>query len=171
MKSAEGVKRAILRHYDKDPKNWYILSGRDRHGYHDLAVMHGTDLWLIKEQLINPYKSVGFAVKTFGKEDQLESLNSYQYGVRPISRIQIEEMAETIQAGKSVHEVLSEIMRHRPISFRDIRGPAIVQGPILHADRPIDLLSERQRDLDLKLRLELEKLLMKKYRQTIIPYT
>jgi hypothetical protein len=170
LKSAEDVKKEIFELYEKDPTEWRVLSGRDRHGYHDLIVMHGTDLWIIKEQLINPYKSVGFAVKTFGKGNNLESFQTPQCGIRPISQTQIEEITQTIEKGRSVREVLSEIMTHRPISFRDLRSPAIVQGPILHVNQPTDLVSTRQRDLDLKLRAELEKLLMKKYRQTMVPY-
>jgi hypothetical protein len=170
VKSADDARRQILKLYDKDPTNWHILSGRDRHGYHDLVVVHDTDLWIIKEQLINPYKSVGLAVKALGKADDIKSFESPQCGIRPVSQTQIQEIVETIRAQKSVHDVLSEVMSHRPVSFRDLRSPAMVQGPILYVDRPIDLISTKQHDVDVKLKIELEKLLMKKYGQTIIPY-
>lgn len=170
MKSAEDVKKEISRLYDKDPTEWRVISGKDRHGYNDLVVVHGADVWIIKEQLINPYKSVGFAVKTLGKGTNIGSFESPPCGIRPVSQAQIEEIARTLEKGQNAHEVLSEIMNHRPISFRDLRSPVIVQGPILHVNQPTDLVSTKQRDLDLRLRDELEKLLMKKYRQTMIPY-
>ena len=170
MKSAENAKRDILKLYDKDPAKWHIITGKDRYGYHDLVITHDTDVWVIKEHLVNPYKSVGFAVKTHAKEESLDRIDSPQCGIRPVSGSQIEEIAERIQIGKNPHEILSEIMNHRPVAFHDVKSPAIVQGPILHVDRPTNIVSTSQRDLDLKLKVELEKLIMKKYRQTMIPY-
>jgi len=99
LKSADVAKREIQRLYDKDPRKWHILSGRDSHGYNDLVVMHENDLWIIKEQLINPYKSVGFALKTVGKAHGVENIESPQYGVRPVTRTQIDAIVEAINSG------------------------------------------------------------------------
>ncbi len=171
LESADVAKREIQRIYNKDPRKWHILSGRDSHGYNDLVVMHGSDLWIIKEQLINPYKSVGFAVKTVGKTHDVENIESCQYGVRPVTRTQIDQIVETINSGRIAHEVLSEIMNRSPVSIHDVmRSPAAIQGPVVHVNRPGDLVSTKQCDLDLKLKVELEKLLMRKYRQTVVPY-
>jgi len=170
FRSADEVKMEILDLYDKDPRKWHILSGRDGFGHHDIVVMHGTDVWIVKEQLINPYKSVGFAVKTLNKVDPFENIESAQCGIRPVSPTQIAQIIETIQAGKNAHELLSEIMSQKPISLHEVRSPAVVQGPVLHVNRPTDFLSIKQYDLELKLRTELEKLLMRKHSQTMIPY-
>lgn len=170
MRSADDVKREVLERYNKDPRSWHMLSGKDRYGYHDLVVMHGADVWIIKEQLVNPFKSVGFAVKTLCKVDPFQNIESPQCGFRPVSQAQIADIFEMIRASKNSHELLSEIMNQRPVSLREVRSPAVVQGPILHLDRPTDFVSTKQRDLDLKLKVELERLLMKKYRQTIVPY-
>jgi hypothetical protein len=160
----------IIDLYNKDPRKWHILSGRDDFGYHDIVVMHGTDVWIVKEQFINPYKSVGFSVKTLNKVNPIEKIETAQCGVRPVSQRQIEQIIETIQAGKNAHELLSEIMSQKPISLREVRSAAVVQGPVLHVNRPTHFLSPKQHDLELKLRTELEKLLMRKHSQTMIPY-
>jgi len=171
MEPAEDTKKEILKRYDSNPSGWRVFVGRDRGGHFDLIVSHDSDMWLIKEEQINPFRSVGFGVrdKVVGFET-IERISPYTFGLRPLSERQIMKVALALRSNESPSKLLARALRTEPVASTEITSPGILQGPVIHSARGIELISERQAELDRELRLELERLLMRKYPQTIAPY-
>ena len=168
---ADEVKKRIVKLYNDDPKGWHMLAGLDSKGYHDLLVIHGSEFWYIKEQTINPYKTVGF-----GAHGRLEKIpfpqlaSNFPYGLRPLNHEQALRLFEALQTGRNLGSVLHSLLSAQPAPISQIKAPMVLQGPILQTAKPIALLSEDQRELDLKLRRELEKLLYEKYPHLLTQY-
>ena len=79
-------------------------------------------------------------------------------------------VALALRSGETPSRLLARVMRTDPIASTEITSPGILQGPVIHSARGIGVISERQAELDRELRLELERLLMRKYTQTIATY-
>jgi len=171
LEPAEEIKKQILKRYDSNPSGWRVLVGRDKRGHYDLVVSHDSDMWLIKEEQINPLHSVGFGVRSkIESLEAVEKLSPVTYGLRPLSKSQMTRIASALQSEMSLSEVLSKFLKTDPVASSEITSPGILQGPVIHSPKGIGLISERQAELDRELRNELEKLLMRKYPQTIATY-
>ncbi|MFH0848412.1 MAG: hypothetical protein V1857_02785, partial [archaeon] len=57
-----------------------------------------------------------------------------------------------------------------PVSSTELESAMTLHGPVIHSPRPISAISENQAELDRRLRMELDKMLYRKYSQTIAPY-
>jgi len=171
MEPAEDIKKEILKRYDSNPSGWRVFVGRDRRGHFDLVISHDSDMWLIKEEQINPFRSVGFGVrdKVVGFET-IERISPYTFGLRPLSERQMMKVALALRSNESPSKFLARVLRTEPVASTEITSPGVLQGPVIHSARGIELISERQAELDRELRLELERLLTRKYPQTIAPY-
>ena len=171
MEPAEDVKKEILKRYDSNPSGWRVFVGRDRRGHFDLIVSHDSDMWLIKEEQINPFLSVGFGVRDkVVKFEAIEKISPYTFGLRPLSERQMMKVALALRSNESPSKLLARALMADPVASTEIRSPGILQGPVIHSAKGIELISERQAELDRELRLELERLLMRKYPQTIATY-
>ena len=171
MKAAKDVKKEIVRQYDENPKDWSVHFGRDMKGHYDLVVAHGSTAWIIKEEQINPFKFVGFGVKASRSELEpfIEGIPN-TFGVRSPSEEQMRELAEALERRESVKDLLNKIIGSKPIRTHEINSPLVVQGPISYSAKPINAISGEQRRLDYKLRIELEKMLNRRYPQVLRPY-
>jgi len=171
VEPAEDVKKEILKRYDSNPSGWRVFVGRDRRGHFDLIVSHDSDMWLIKEEQINPFLSVGFGVRDkVVKFEAIEKISPYTFGLRPLSERQMMKVALALRSNESPSKLLARALMADPVASTEIRSPGILQGPVIHSAKGIELISERQAELDRELRLELERLLMRKYPQTIATY-
>ncbi|MEM3676879.1 MAG: hypothetical protein QW176_01885 [Candidatus Bathyarchaeia archaeon] len=168
--TAEEARREILEKYNRDPKGWRVFSAKDPKGYYDLLIIHGSDVWMIKEHHINPFKSVGYALKVKDRKASSSLPNTPDFGFRPVPQDRLEEVLRDPE--DSLKKLIEEIMDTRPVPLSSLANDMgmIVQGPMIHYMRPVGLISQRSRELDLKLRSELESILVKRYPQTIIPY-
>ena len=63
IEPSNSTKKEIMNRYNKDPKGWYIFTGRDQRGFQDTVVIQGTDIWMLKEERINPYQTIGLSMK------------------------------------------------------------------------------------------------------------
>ena len=63
LKSAKDTKKEIMLNYNRDPQDWHIMVGKDNYGHTDTLITHSNELWILKEEIINPYKSLGFGIK------------------------------------------------------------------------------------------------------------
>ncbi len=171
MKTAKEVKEEIVSQYDENPKDWSVCAGRDVGGHYDLVVAHGSKAWILKEEQINPFKFVGFGVKTSRRNlEPLIKDAPNTFGIRSVSEKQMRELADALEKKESVKDILTKIMKSTPVKSNEIKGPMIVQGPVIHSFRPTNYISEGQRKLDYRLRTELENLLNRKYPQVLRPY-
>lgn len=167
------LKRQIFNLYNRDPRGWRIFVSRDSKGFSDVAVTHPPNTWFFKEQMINPFKVVGYGVKV--KMENREALKDglpYNFGLRPLSKQRIAEIAELMEREESVDAAMERIMKIPPITYSAAasHGSLFAQGPIVVRQDAIQGLSTNQKKLDERLKAELEKLLLKKHPQTILPY-
>ncbi len=164
LRTAGEVKREIARRYSADPGGWQVLYGRSPGGSNDLIVVHGSDVWIVKEDPVNPYESVGLGAKgRLRKGEEIERFSPYPFGLRPLSSDRIQELMARLMSGKGTRETMKQIMKIKPSSPRDIRSPVVVQGPVVYSQKPIELISDSHKELSEKLDEQLQKLLYRKY--------
>ena len=160
LEPAEEMVKEILKRYDKNPKGWQFYVGRSAGGFQDLFFIQNSDqeIWQIKQQYINPYKIVGFGARIDGS--QYRSPESPEFGLRPIPHSELARIFDE----KLSSNVLEEILRRSPVPIREaMQGEGLLSGPIIHLRQPSTFLSKEQEELDLRLRLELEKFLWEHY--------
>ena len=171
MLDSTKIRREIARLYEKDPEGWHVLVGRDRSGFYDALISHGTEAWQVKEYQVNPYKFVGLG-------SRLPSLTSgpllpqeHPFGLRSIGMDQMKEIASVVDDPKSMSELAAKLLSRSPISVREaVESPAVLQGPILQSPTPLEALSSAHTRLDEKLRKELRSLVNREFRHTVTPY-
>ena len=131
----EEMRRAYKR--DRRKREWRVLEGMDSRGHHDLFFYSpSSGLWQIKAELKSPHEFLGV-------------------GTKLVRRKVDERVKEVVEEGRPVPFGLMSIHPER----RD--RLIIAAGVGKHSestDRLKELLSSRQRDLDVKLRRELERL-------------
>ena len=169
--SAEKIKEKIIKRYNSNPDGWRIIFGKDNYGHYNTAITQETDIWLIKEEQINPYKHVGFGTEISTDTDIFKKISPHTFGLRPVSDKQVDNLSKGLNLGnKKFKDIFSDIMRNNPVSTDKIDSSIVLQGPIISSERTTNLISQKNQELDAKLRRELKKLLYKKYPQTINPY-
>jgi hypothetical protein len=159
LRPAEETIQEIVRRYDKNPKGWQFLVGRGAGGYQDLFFIQQPDnqIWQIKQHYLNPYKIVGFGGSIDAPPPSLESP---EFGLRPVPQA---ELAQIFHERPSM-VVLEKILRRSPVPMREaMHDEGLLSGPIIHLRQSPSFLSKEQEKLDLKLRLELEDFLWKRY--------
>ncbi|MGQ9470001.1 MAG: hypothetical protein ACUVTD_09350 [Nitrososphaerales archaeon] len=170
MISSSDVKKEIFRLYNQKPRGWHVFIGKDQRGYHDTIVVHGKEVWFIKEEQVKPFEFVGFGVKKEIEDKEVfKSISSYQFGFRPISKELLDETMRALSKGKNIDNVISKIMSKKPLPIDMIKSELMAHGPLIYHAKPINLISN-QSEVDIKLRMELEKLLYKKYPHLLTTY-
>ncbi len=168
---SDKIRAKILKKYDSNPKDWKVLFGKDRFGYYNMAVLHDSELWLMKEERINPFKFAGFGAKLDLDTDFFKRISPYTFGLRPISEKQIKELIHTPPTNENIRKVFSNILKTKPIPSTKVDSPVVLQGPIVSSDDSMRLISDKHKELDTRLRNALRKMLYKKYPQTMNPYS
>jgi hypothetical protein len=164
MIPADEIKRELLNRYSVDPKGWRVLVGRDPKGYDDLIVIHGPDLWQIKEFKLNPYESTGLGVKREVEREFLKKINSpYTFGLRPLNTRQIRDVVTALEREEDTSRLVRQVMQTDPVPPNIATGSIIAQGPVMHYPNLTSLISEGQREVDLQLRSELDSLVGRKH--------
>ena len=165
------IRREIARRYDNDPRGWSVLVGRDNAGFFDVLVSHGKEAWQVKEYQVNPYKFVGLGSRIPTLPPHPLASREYPFGLRPIGLDSMKELANLMDEPKAMSELASKLLSEKPISSNEaVESPAILQGPIMQSDRPLDGLSTAQTKLDEKLRKELRRIVQRDFRHTVTPY-
>jgi len=163
------IRREIARLYDKDPQDWRVLVGKDRFGFYDVLISHGIQAWQVKEYMVNPYKFVGLGSKLPSSHPLGRS--EYPFGLRSIGLNDMKEIADIIDDPRALSDLASKLLSQKPVSSRDaVEGAAILQGPILQSTGPLEAISSAHTKLDEKLRRELQRLVRRDFRHTVIPY-
>ena len=171
MLDSARIRREIARRYDNDPRGWSVLVGRDNAGFFDVLVSHGKEAWQVKEYQVNPYKFVGLGSRIPTLPPYPQGSREYPFGLRPIGLDSMKELANIMDEPKAMSELASKLLSEKPISSNEaVESPAILQGPIMQSDRPLDGLSTAQTKLDEKLRKELRRIVQREFRHTVTPY-
>jgi hypothetical protein len=165
------IRREIARLYDRNPEGWRVLVGKDRSGFYDALISHGTDAWQVKEYQVNPYKFVGLGSRLPQVTSSPLIPQDHPFGLRPIGVEQMKEFASMVDDPKTMTEIAARMLSTKPVSASEaLESPAILQGPILQSARPLDSLSSAHTKLDEKLRKELQHLVNREFRSTVTPY-
>jgi len=171
MLDSTKVRREIARLYDKDPEGWRVLVGKDRSGFYDALISHGTEAWQVKEYQVNPYKFVGLGSKLPNITSGALVPQEYPFGLRAIGLDQMKEVASVIDDPKTMSELAAKLLSRAPVSASEaLESPAVLQGPILQSSRPLETLSSAHTRLDERLRKELQHLVRRDFRHTLTPY-
>ncbi|MEM4298195.1 MAG: hypothetical protein QW815_07500 [Nitrososphaerota archaeon] len=168
MRSSKEIRRELIQEYNKDPTGWRVYVGRDVRGYTDLIFTHGRDVWFLKEEAISPYENVGLGIKSVMARDGLApSLPTF--GFRPLSKDLVESVWKAISEQRGVGNLIMKLLDQKPRPLSSIMAEALLEGPIIGSPRTLEIFPE-QRELDLKLRRDLEKLLERKYPHLLTTY-
>ena len=171
MLDSTKIRREISRLYDKDPQDWRVLVGKDRFGFYDVLISHGTEAWQVKEYQVNPYKFVGLGSRLPSSTPGPLIPHEYPFGLRPVGLDRMKELATLIDDPRSMSELASKLLSEKPVSSSEaVESPAILHGPILHSSRPLEALSTAHTKLDEKLRRDLHRIVRRDFRHTITPY-
>ena len=158
MESAEDIRKQILREYNKEPTGWQAYTGRDMRGHIDTVFVHGKNVWILKEELINPNQTVGFGV--IDEMPVVSSIVSHQsFGFRPVTKRLIQE----ISAEKNITQTINSLLNRRPVSLHSLRSGIALEGPIMFSPKPGDVIPPKLRQIELELRLELDRLLTRRF--------
>lgn len=165
--SAERIRSEIMKLYNRDPRRWHVLVGRDSRGYTSTIFLYGDKMWVLKEEPLNPYESIGLGLEVEEIDESLKSFvkNPYPFGFRPVSERYLRDILEAGITERTIERMLGK----KPVSTEKISSPAIV-GPVTMPTKPIEFVSKRQIDLDEKLGKELDKLIHKKRPDLFLPY-
>jgi hypothetical protein len=171
MRDSAKIRQEIARLYDKDPQGWKVLVGKDATGFFDVLISHGTEAWQVKEYQVNPYKFVGLGSRLSSLPSHAFASSEHPFGLRPLRTEDMAELAKVMDEPRAMGELASKLLGEKPISSREaLQSPAVLQGPILHSNRPLEGLSTAQTKLDEKLRRELRRIVHKEFRHTTTPY-
>ena len=171
MRDSVKVRREIARLYDKDPQDWNVLVGKDVAGFFDVLISHGKEAWQVKEYQVNPYKFVGLGSRMPSLPSNPLATGEHPFGLRPIGLDEIKELSNAIDEPKAMGELAAKLLAEKPVSSSEaMESPAILQGPVVQSNKPLDSLSSAQTRLDEKLRRELRRLIQKDFRHTLTPY-
>jgi hypothetical protein len=128
-----------------------VLVGRDNRNFSQVLVSDGSHLWILKEEWINPYRSVGFGAKLVGGAESLSSSVPQSFGLRPLKVEQIRELATLMRQEKDPMDLFHQVMRSKPVSSVDIQSPLVLQGPVMASHNPLSLISDKHQDLERRL--------------------
>jgi hypothetical protein len=165
------IRHEISKLYDKNPQGWRVLVGKDRTGFYDVLISHGTEAWQVKEYQVNPYKFVGLGSRLPNPTPEPLISNENSYGFRPLGVSQMKELAALMDDPRTVSDLATKLLAEKPVSSTEaLESPVVLHGPILQTPRPIESLSASHTKLDEKLRKELQRLVNREYRHTVAPY-
>ena len=157
--------------YDKDPRDWRVLVGKDKFGFYDVLISNGTQAWQVKEYQVNPYKFVGLGSKLPGATSHMLATGEHPFGLRSVALDEMKELAGIMDQPRALNDFASKLLSQKTVSSREaVEGAAILQGPILQSMGPLDAISSAHTKLDEKLRRELRRLVMRDFRHTMTPY-
>lgn len=147
------------------------MVGKDRLGFYDVLISHGTEAWQVKEYQVNPYKYVGLGSKLPSSTPGPLISQEYPFGLRPVGLDRMQELATLIDDPGAMSELASRLLSERPISSSEaVESPAVLHGPIFHSAKPLEALSTAHTRLDEKLRKELQRIVHRDFRHTVTPY-
>ncbi|MHA1265491.1 MAG: hypothetical protein ACTSRS_09675 [Candidatus Helarchaeota archaeon] len=162
MKSIKELLEEIEFKYNQNPKDWSILvGGQDHHGHGNIFISNKVNVWQIKVDSLfkpNPY---GVGMKLGNVEDFHELIrpNDPSFGFRSLLPSHLDLLRRNVERQKPINEVIDKILSTPPVPLNQMKNNHYLMGPILHSSFK-GYISERQKELDRKLRKNLNDLLL-----------
>jgi hypothetical protein len=171
LRDSAKIREEIARRYEMDPQGWSVLVGKDKVGFFDLMISHGSEAWQVKEYQVNPYKFVGLGSRLSNLPPNPIASSGFSFGLRPVGLDIVKELSNLMDDPRSMSELASRVLAEKPVSAREAaESPGVLHGPILQSNRPLDTLSTAQTKLDERLRRELRRMVQSEFRHTLTPY-
>jgi hypothetical protein len=165
MKLLEGesLRRHLLEGYSKNPKGWsFVISPSRKHGFYDAIVSGPAEAWMLKIDSV--FKPVPIVLGSPTENSpKLRPAGPFPYGYRNLPPDLILQMLEGEgypQKNKAGANFLS-MLRSETVVPEE--GKTYAEGPFVLTNGEKVGLSERQRDLDMKLASEMQRLLRIRY--------
>ena len=170
------IRCEIARRYESDPKNWRMLWSIDEKGHYNLLVEKDSTLWWLKEELLNPLLSVGCGIRSQLEEDLERKVfndnkSDPSFGLRPVREEQLKRIITDLSEGRTPKLSIQQILYSEPRSLRELGTSFFMQGPLYHMSTLADVLSDKQKELNSKLNMALERLVLRRYPQLTMSYT
>jgi len=165
MKLLEGesLKRHLLESYSKDPKGWsFVISPSRKYGFYDAIVSGPAETWMLKiDSVFKPVPIVLGSPTENGPK--LRPAGPFPYGYRNLPPGLILQMLGGEgypPRDKAAADFLSLLKSETVVPEE---GRSYAEGPFVFASKGNVVLSERQRDVDMKLASEMQRLLRIRY--------
>ncbi|MEM2154502.1 MAG: hypothetical protein QXG36_07220 [Nitrososphaeria archaeon] len=161
IEGLENILRKIHAAYNKNPLGWKVFVSTDEKGFPTILFYSPEETWEIKlDSLYKPNPlCVGLNFKNENSEF-VEKIESPHYGFRPVEDDIAKRILESFSKNEVPVNVINSILKNKPKPLDEIeKNRMVLHGPVIHSHK-LPLVSEKQVDLDLKLRQELQKLLM-----------
>ncbi len=164
MKSIKELLAEIDAKYNKDPLGWkFSVGGRDPHGHGNIFISNKASIWQLKIDSLfkpNPY---GVGTKLGNIEDfpGLRTPIGPSFGFRPLLPSHLDKLKRNFEQEKPINQVVDEILNTRPVSINQMTKSNYLMGPIMHSSHQ-GYVSDRQKELDKKMRKNLDDLLLSK---------
>jgi len=159
VESLESILRKVHAAYNRNPLGWKVFISSDEKGFPTILFYSPEEVWEIKlDSLYKPNPiCVGLSLKNEDSE-LVEKLESPHYGFRPVEDDAAKKIVEALSKNEVPLQILNRILKREPKPLEELGKGMVLHGPVIHSQK-LPLVSEKQVDLDLKLRQELQKLL------------
>ncbi|VUT24082.1 MAG: hypothetical protein MOIL_00312 [Candidatus Methanolliviera sp. GoM_oil] len=158
MESFDDLIKYLSMRYDKNPFGWKITMGSGGR-FGNIFVTNSKDVWQIKLDSIYKPKPIGMGTKIGNYEGNKNFFDNKvpYYGLRPIEEDKLKMIFRAAENGQYLNQFINELLKKRPMRAEEISSTAL-NGPIQFMQNG-KYISERQREVDRKLKESLEKLL------------
>ncbi|MGD0329052.1 MAG: hypothetical protein ABSB40_01240 [Nitrososphaeria archaeon] len=159
MSSMESFLEAIYNKYNKNPQGWNVIVSKDEKGYPTVLFFSEDEVWELK--MDSMYKPNPIWVgKSFKNEEKNRKLENPSYGFRGLENDQASRLLKAMAREDAAKEIIRSVLENEPKPLEEIKDRKMVlHGPIINSPK-IPVISQQQVDLDIKLRIELQKLLL-----------
>jgi hypothetical protein len=152
----------FMRRYDISPRGWKFYSGISASGNPEVMVT-GKENWIIRRDRYAPDRpGIGISMENTVMEGIAEAYS----GLRPVADDDASQVISMISRGVDLVAVMNYVnsmaarvvRKQNPLGFKElneIRPRALIQGPIVSSERPLQSIVRGQRELDDKLDREL----------------
>lgn len=164
MKSIEELLAEIDAKYNKNPKGWNIsVGGPDPRGHGNIFISNNVNLWQLKIDSLfkpNPY-GIGTKLGEIDEFPEFKNPSSPSFGFRPLLPSHLDKLKLNLQQKKPINKVINEILNTNPVSINQMTKSNYIMGPIMHSSFK-GYVSDKQKELDKKMRRNLDDLLLSK---------
>jgi len=164
MKTVEEILAEIKNLYNKNPLGWQISINRDPQNYGNILVFNKNfnSLWQIKlDSLYRPNSlGLGAKIKDIELKDKINKLNLPNFGYRPLLDEQLKNLQSKIMEKKPIDKIIIDILSNDPVPMKNIESEIALEGPVTFS--PPGYISSKQKELDLKLKHDLDRLKYKR---------
>lgn len=165
MKLLEGesLRRHLLESYSRNPKGWsFVISPSWKHGFYDATVSGPDGAWMLKMDSIFKPNPLVLGSPTEDSPN-LKPVGPFPYGYRNLPPELVLHMlrGEGLSSRDAAVARLLSVLRSQTVVPEG--GKAYAEGPFVFTREGKVGFSESQRNLDMKLASEMQRLLRTRY--------